>query len=622
MERQYVLGMVLHPILLLRYCRFGNSQPVTLPYQRCSGRVRFFCSLLSIALAVLVRLSRGAIQAPEVQPFPDGEDPILDYPNANNITGRSSLTDILDRYRKGIMGGLRGIGPELDDDGVRSLECHLLGEQLRTTIAAIHALRSKRLRLATIVLNEPGISPGLAELISIFFDIPVHRTMHWPRISAMVRIVWRSRLSILFKHRLTHVAERLQGLAGKIDFVHESLDPEVWQGTASSVAFLEKDADSRSFAYYVSERQERRLCLPRELWAASASHVFFLEETLAMAHHFRLRYAAGIARLAWAGLRGRVSVGQASEEAMALRNYLALEAFFGALKPRVSLHTPFGNGRCEWAKDSGVVTSAARTQGVLSLGYQTRCVSLKSHEELFESYDIWCAWGEVWADVATKYGFLRKACIIGDVNLAEYCNINETKYRGCSEGTINIVVFPFVVWVPEEYPIRDYCFSMMEAVVTAVGRLQRETGQHYRISIKAKDLEDVAVFTNHQRLNDAALREGVPIACLAAERHEVADVVAAADSVVAIGFTTPGMDAILFGKPAYYFTSIEQLHPALEPLPSFVVHNAEELYQALRDRTVVPAEMLNRFDPFRDGEAVVRLRRGALEAAIPGQAIS
>ncbi|MBI1868043.1 MAG: hypothetical protein HYS06_07095 [Methylocystis sp.] len=622
MERQYVLAIVLKPIQLLRYCRFGNSKPVTLLHLRRSGGALLGCSLLSAALATLVRLSRGAIQAPAVQPFPDGEDSILDFPNANNIAGRSLLTDILDRYRKGVTAGLPGVGPELDDDGARSLECHLFGEQLRTTIAAIYALRTMKVPLAAMVLNEPDIPPRLAAIISDFFGVPVHWTVRWPRIPAMARIVWRSRLSIVFKRPLPHLANRWPGLAGKIDFVHELLDPEVWQGTPSSVAFLEKGADSRTFAYYVTERQEKRLRLPRERWAAAADHVFFLEDMLAMAHRFRLRYSVGVARLAWGCLRGRISVGRANEEAMALRNFLALEAFFGALKPRVSLHTPFGNGRCEWAKDSGVVTAAARAQGVLSLGYQTRCVSLKSHEELFESYDIWCAWGEIWAEIARKYGFLANTCIIGDVNLAEYDNINETKYHDVTVDAINIVVFPFVVWVPVEYYICEYCLSMMDAVLTAAGRLHRETGKRYRVSIKAKDREDIAVFTSHQALNAAALREGVPMACLSAERHEVADAVATAHIVVAIGFTTPGMDAILFGKPAYYFTAIEQLHPAFEPLPSFVVHDAEELYQAMRDRTAAPAQTLNRFDPFRDGKAMIRLRRAALEGCVPRQAVS
>lgn len=622
MERQYVLAIVMSPILLLRYCRFGNRRPVTLLYLRRPVRPGLFWSLLSAALATVARLSRGAIQAPAVQPFPDGKDPILEFPSANNIAGRSALTDILDRYRQGSMAGLPCVGSELDDDGARSLECHFLGEQLRTPMAAIYALRAMEIPLAAVVLNEPEIPARLAEIISEFFGVPVFRTFSWPRMLAMARIVWRSKLSILFKRRLPHLAKRLRGLAGQIDFVHELLDPEVWQGTPSSVAFLEKGADSGTFAYYVTERQQKRLSLPREVWTAAARHVFFLEDLLAMVHRFRLRYAAGIARLAWDGLRGHISVGRATEEALALRNYLALEAFFGALKPRASLHTPFGNGRCEWAKDSGVVTAAARAQGVPSLGYQTRCFSLKSHEQLFESYDIWCAWGEPWAEIARRYGFIRRTCIIGDVNLVEYDDANETEYRDSAGDTIDIVVFPFVMWVPEEYSIRDYCLSMVDAVLAAAGRLQRGTGKRYRVSIKAKDREDVAVFTSHRGLNDAALREGVPMACLSAERHEVADAVAKAHIVVAIGFTTPGMDAILLGKPAYYFTTIEQLHPALEPLPSFVVHDAEQLYQAMRGGTVAQAATLDRFDPYRDGKAIMRLRRAAREGSAPSGAVS
>jgi hypothetical protein len=208
---------------------------------------------------------------------------------------------------------------------------------------------------------------------------------------------------------------------------------------------------------------------------------------------------------------------------------------------------------------------------------------------------------------------LRKTCIVGDVNLAEHDDAAEIKPGLEHTGaTVDIVVFPFSVWVPAEDYIRDYCFFMLDAVLTAAGRLHRETGELYRVWIKVKDSEDIPVFTSHQPLKDTALRENVPMACLSAERHEVADPIATAHIVVAIGFTTPGMDAILLGKPAYYFTVFEQFHPAFAPLPSFVVRDAEELYRAMRDRRVASAATLDRFDPFRDGDAVIRLRHAAL----------
>ena len=202
-----------------------------------------------------------------------------------------------------------------------------------------------------------------------------------------------------------------------------------------------------------------------------------MRDALAAAPRFRARYARGVGRLAWAGLLGRVTVSRAVEEAEALRKRLSLETLFGALKPRVSLHTPFGNGRCEWAKDSGVITAAARENGAVSVGYQTRCVGLKSHEEFFDSYDVWCAWGEAWAQTARSLGFMRETCVIGDVNLAERGGAAGERRQSSKNAAKTSSIFPFVVWVPAEWFIRDYCFSMVEAVLTAAGRLQRETGQ-------------------------------------------------------------------------------------------------------------------------------------------------
>jgi hypothetical protein len=354
MEREYVLANMVSLVQFFRHCRLGNCRPVTVLHLRGSTGGRWLISLLAAGLAALARLCGGAIQVPTLQPFPDGGSRILNFPSSNNIAGRGALVDILDIYRCGVMAGVKGLGPELDDDGARSLECHFLGEQLRTVMAAVFALRTTKCPLAAIILNEPEIPPRLAEIITEFFGIPAHRPTRWPRVPTMLRIIAGSRLSVLLRRRRPCIGERARKLARQIDFVHELLDPDVWPGTPSSVAFLEQGADPRAFAYYVTERQQRRLDLPRERWAAAAHHVVFLDDMMVFAERFRLRYAAGILRLAWASLCGRISVERANEEAMALRTYLALDALFGTVKPRASLHTPFGNGRCEWAKDSGL----------------------------------------------------------------------------------------------------------------------------------------------------------------------------------------------------------------------------------------------------------------------------
>ncbi len=613
MEREYVLTSLVSPVQLLRHCRLGNRRPVTVLHLCELTGARRLMLALAAGLAALARLCGGAIQAPTLQPFPNGGGRILDFPSNNNIAGRSALVDILDLYRGGAMAGVKGVGPELDEDGARSLECHFLGEQLRTVMAAIFALRTARLPLAAVILNHPEIAPRLAEIIGEFFGIAVHRPKRRLRIAIMARIIAGARLSVLLRRRQRCVWERARALGQQIDFVHELLDPDVWPGTPSSVAFLEQGADPRAFVYYVTERQQRRLDLPRERWTAAALHVFFLDDLLAFVERFRVRYAAGILRLAWAGLCGCISVERANEEARALRTYLALDALFGAVKPRASLHTAFGNGRCEWAKDSGLVTAAARRHGVRSLGYQTRCIGLKSSEEFFESYDVWCAWGEAWAVPAKRYGLVKCARVTGDVNLCEHESITENKTRHDRSDDIEIVIFPFVVWVPSEHPIRELCLSLVEAVLTVAGRLQRETGRRCRVWIKAKDREDVPVFIENQALKSQALREDVPMACLPAERHEVASSIARADFVVAIGFTTPGMDAILAGKPAFYFAPFKSSHPAFEPTPPFVVHDADELFDAVRARRVVSAEALRRFDPYRDAGAATRLRSVALD---------
>ena len=369
----------------------------------------------------------------------------------------------------------------------------------------------------------------------------------------------------------------------------------------------------KRFLFYVSEDQEAGLGHRRAVWQAAAPNVVFLADAAFSAPGARAIYGRGLWGLARLAVTGRISGSRFMMEARALRKFLALDALFARVRPRASVHAPFPNGDVGIRVDSGLVTSAARRHGVRSVGYQTRCTPLRSYEELFECYDIWCAWGEAWIGEARRYGFLKDTKVIGDVNLDEF--VKAAAEAGAApakpDRALEIVVFSSKLANTDQYT-PSYLLGTVEVALKAAGRVGRETGRQYRLWIKTKDRDEIPFYEDNQDLRRIATEEGVPLACFRADRFELAGSMTLADAVVSIGFTTPGMDALLMGKPSFYYTVLNDLHSAFVPSPMFVVRGGDDLYRCLRDNLRPAPEILDRFDPYRDGRSAERLRRAAL----------
>ena len=250
-------------------------------------------------------------------------------------------------------------------------------------------------------------------------------------------------------------------------------------------------------------------------------------------------------------------------------------------------------------------------------GTRTRCTPLRSYEELFECYDIWCAWGEAWIGEARRYGFLKDTNAIGDVNLDEFLQAAAATEADAAPAKLDrpleIVVFPTTAAYNDQYT-PSYLLGTVEVALKAAGRVRRETGRQYRLWIKTKDRDDIPFYEDNQDLKRIATEEGVPLACFRADRFQLLDSMTLADAVVSVRFTTPGMDALLLGKPSFYYTVLNDLHAAFVPSPMFVVRSVDDLYCCLRENLRPAPESLDRFDPFRDGRSAERLRHVALRA--------
>ncbi|MBI2986736.1 MAG: hypothetical protein HYY45_08210, partial [Deltaproteobacteria bacterium] len=293
-----------------------------------------------------------------------------------------------------------------------------------------------------------------------------------------------------------------------------------------------------------------------------------------------------------------------------VEKYALLAALFTQFDIKVHLYNSYPQGKVAWRHDSGLVTGACRRHGVHSLTYQTRAHFGWAVELCFDCYDTYCVWGEWWKTCYQERMFVKNFRFIGSVFVDEY-EMSSSFVTGQlpSEAIKTVMLFPCDIhWEGEpSYLTLDYAVQFLSAAIRAVSRLNRRVGfPYYRVVIKPKHVRHIDVFQQHPALCALLRDEGVEVTYLAKAISDVKEAIERADYVLALLPTTPGMDALLLGKPSAYFNTLRQGDPVFDEHP-IIVRDEDEIEQFLKGRRAVDNGLLNRFDPYRDGRARERL---------------
>ena len=117
----------------------------------------------------------------------------------------------------------------------------------------------------------------------------------------------------------------------------------------------------------------------------------------------------------------------------------------------------------------------------------------------------------------------------------------------------------------------------------------------------------MCIFNKNTTLSSLLAQEGLELEYVSRAAHDVEEVIDQADYVLSLLNTTPGMDAVLLGKPSAYYNLLNwgDLF-ACEENP-IILKNQKEIEEFLLGQRSVGDDFLNRLDPYRDGRTKQRL---------------
>ena len=92
-------------------------------------------------------------------------------------------------------------------------------------------------------------------------------------------------------------------------------------------------------------------------------------------------------------------------------------------------------------------------------------------------------------------------------------------------------------------------------------------------------------------------------------RMNYLDLVLEADIAISIGYTSPGLDALLLNKKSIYFSDLKNAGNAFKKIPYFVAENQDNLISIFNKSINNKIEYTNKdlLDPYQDGKAIKRI---------------
>ena len=278
------------------------------------------------------------------------------------------------------------------------------------------------------------------------------------------------------------------------------------------------------------------------------------------------------------------------------------------------------NGRAAVRFNSALVTGLCRKFGIRSVGCQTRSIVSIKTEHYFDCYDIYFSWGPTWHRVMPKVmefvdRIIEVGCPYLDYLIPQY-NKHLKLQRQRKEGN-GIAVSIFNCDISDSYHYtRNYNRSfLMDCAELA------DAFPHCSFMVKTKDTHHVDMMMADDEFCKVYhhVKDNFNF-YIDRPRYDYSDILFSSDIVIAIGFTTPAIEALFLGKRIIFYHGLGCGGEVYADMPYLVATSAGELKklfnQAVTDYSTYTKnnfDRLNNLDPFRDGMALERINKALSE---------
>jgi hypothetical protein len=301
------------------------------------------------------------------------------------------------------------------------------------------------------------------------------------------------------------------------------------------------------------------------------------------------------------------------------REYLEFAPLFTHFRAKSLVYEIFPHGNTGWRMNSALITGLCRKYGIKNFGCQNRVIDSKQYEFSFDCHDVYFSWGPAWhtmLEEGMKFidEVVETGCIHLDALLPVYWRYVDENITAGEGEKLKVVIFPtdmvesISVFSGAYYTLR-YSLNFLENCAKLA-----EKYPDINFIVKLKDPEHYDLLLSQNKFRQLYENVSANFQLEKRVRCDYFDLMISCDIVIAIGYTTPGIEALLLGKRSIYYSELKDHGKAIKLIPGVVAENKDELdmlfERALKDHTTFAhdnAGFIRNIDPFCDGKSLERI---------------
>lgn len=612
---------VLHLMAVLLLSRYPERRGMVLYFNTLPRYLRGVCRVLGVAPEQLAGII-GRLTGLRIQKIPNC-DQISGYPQVH-LSSMEKVTDIAQGLLPRIeaspwtqaLAALIGVRPA----AAYTAKC--LSLELFDPVLSLAACRAAR-RAPEVVVWDPRWPQEWLRDIQRYLGQGDFTFFPWPGWYRRLLGLW-DRLKLLLQLPATTLCSLvLQGVAWqdarKPEFkvITEFYDPTRLQGTAYDADYwidgdrIRKDDVLFFLSHHQSELLQKDGYQPAEiveLFHQKGYHLQVLSD---------LPYALDTLKTLASHYRKAAAVALGSGEAFlsrvygrAWQDYLEFAPLFAACRGRNLIYLTFPNGHAGLRFDDAVVTGLCRQHGIRSVGCQTRSLYSRNYEYFFDCFDLYLSWGPAWREnLPGRLQFVERAEDVGCIYLDHLLStLGRWQQQLPAQERILVAIFDSNIAYDHHYS-KDYVISFLKSCAVLA---RRYPDCHFLV--KNKEPQDAAIVMEDGEFHRLWEEVRGNFEFAGRQRYDYAEIMAQADIVIALAFTTPGVEGLVLGKPALYYSELQCGGQPFSGSGDLVAHDSGELEQWFaRAREQVKqgytpnAPVLDGLSAFRDGRARSRI---------------
>jgi hypothetical protein len=292
---------------------------------------------------------------------------------------------------------------------------------------------------------------------------------------------------------------------------------------------------------------------------------------------------------------------------------MEFSTLFENYRAKNCIYLTFPNGNTGFRLNDAVITGLCRTYNIRSVGCQTRTIYTTKYEDCFDCYDTYLTWGPAWHFAfPQRMQFVKKVvnigCIYLDTLLPRYKQEKHINSTSCKQKDLMVSIFPSDIGDKHHYT-GGYTIRFL---ISCARMAAKHSNMHFIVKMKDPALIDFVMMNPEFTCVFDSVKENFELPKLF--RYDYTELIRLSHIVIAIGFTTPGAEALLLGKRAIYYSELTCGGQAFRHIPDLVATNQEEFEnhfeRALNDYQTycsINRASIDPLDPFRDGRALQRI---------------